>query len=84
MWFDASAALPELGEGREKDAHPSATPATSATPAQCIAPNVANVASVATPPAQKMEPDRLRQGGAGVEIHVICGMHQVDFPVEGD
>lgn len=44
MWFDASAALAELGEGRVIDAP---TPAAIATPATLTA----RVAGVATPPA---------------------------------
>lgn len=58
MWFDASAALAELGKGREIDAQPPATIATFATPA----PIVASVASVATPPDQKHETDMTRHG----------------------
>lgn len=58
MWFDASAALSELGAGRQNSTRPSATPATSATKA----PRVASVASVATPPAQKQEHEAPKQG----------------------
>lgn len=65
MWFDASAALAELGNRRETRASPPATPATSATPARRNASDnahVASVAGVATPPTQNLEPDHLRHG----------------------
>jgi hypothetical protein len=47
MWFDAQAELAKLGGGRESDACPPATLATSAT----LRPRVAIVADVAAPPA---------------------------------
>lgn len=58
MWFDASAALAELGERREIDAQPPATIATPATPTT----HVAIVAAVAAPPAEKSNPDHSRHG----------------------
>lgn len=58
MWFDASTALSELGDGRENDAQP---PATIATPATSPT-RVAIVAGVATPPAQNAESDAFRHG----------------------
>lgn len=64
MWFDASAALADLGIGQENGTRPIATTATSATPAQRTAPNVAEVASVATPPAGNQKPDHSRHGAS--------------------
>lgn len=67
MWFDANAALSELGEGRESDTRPLATTATSATPAQRVAPIVAEVASVATLPTRNREPAVFPHGAFGAE-----------------
>lgn len=55
MWFDASAALSGLGEGRENDDQPPATIATSATART----RVAIVADVATPPVRKPETESI-------------------------
>lgn len=60
MWFDANAALSELGAGRDNDTQPSATIATSVTQVQRTPRNVAGIAGVATPPAQKREIDVFR------------------------
>ena len=58
MWFDASAALADLGGRRETNAQPPATIATSATsPAR-----VAIVADVATPRVLNRETDAFRHG----------------------
>ncbi len=62
MWFDASAALADLRGGQETDVQPLATIATPATKAQRTAPNVAKVASVATPPVEKCKTDMFRHG----------------------
>jgi len=50
MWFDANAALSELGDGRAISAQTPATLATSATKRAHVA-DVADVAVVAAPPA---------------------------------
>lgn len=60
MWFDASAALSELGEGCDRDAQPPATIATPATPRA----RVAIVADVATPPERNRDLDHSRHGAS--------------------
>lgn len=58
MWFDATAALADIGGRREINAQPPATPATSATPRA----RVAIVADVATPPKRNHETAVFRHG----------------------
>lgn len=58
MWFDASAALKQLGEGGGDDAPPPATLATPATPRA----RVAIVAKVAPPEAQNQDDEHSRHG----------------------
>lgn len=56
MWFDANAALAEIGAGQDNETRP---PATIATLARYIAPNVADVA---TPSMENRRFDHSRHG----------------------
>lgn len=58
MWFDVTAALADIGGGRETNTQPPATPATYATPRA----RVAIVADVATPPTPIRETAAFRHG----------------------
>lgn len=59
MWFDAFAALAELGTGQKAGTQPLAT---IATPAQRTALNVAEVASVAMPSTENQDVDHSQYG----------------------